>query len=184
MARCPRASCACWTCRRAPIRCAMRARANATTKPVVGMVIAWGLKRRWRHLGRRAHPRPGQRQGIFGEVHPIDGGRKARGARLHRLLAARPHPGVAARIGRKPAHATCDNPRSAAHAAASRAMPARSSPPSPCLTPTAPCTWATWWATSRPTSGCARRMSGDRVHFVSADDTHGAPIMLAAERPG
>ena len=30
----------------------------------------------------------------------------------------------------------------------------------------------------------ARRMSGDRVHFVSADDTHGAPIMLAAEKAG
>jgi methionyl-tRNA synthetase len=30
----------------------------------------------------------------------------------------------------------------------------------------------------------ARRMSGDRVHFVCADDTHGTPIMLAAEKAG
>ncbi len=30
----------------------------------------------------------------------------------------------------------------------------------------------------------ARRMVGDTVHFVSADDTHGAPIMLAAEKAG
>lgn len=30
----------------------------------------------------------------------------------------------------------------------------------------------------------ARRMSGDTVHFVSADDTHGTPIMLAAEQAG
>jgi len=30
----------------------------------------------------------------------------------------------------------------------------------------------------------ARRMAGDTVHFVSADDTHGAPIMLAAEKAG
>ena len=30
----------------------------------------------------------------------------------------------------------------------------------------------------------ARRMAGDAVHFVSADDTHGAPIMLAAEKAG
>jgi methionyl-tRNA synthetase len=30
----------------------------------------------------------------------------------------------------------------------------------------------------------ARRMSGDVVHFVCADDTHGTPIMLAAEKAG
>ena len=30
----------------------------------------------------------------------------------------------------------------------------------------------------------ARRMSGDAVHFVCADDTHGTPIMLAAEKAG
>ncbi len=30
----------------------------------------------------------------------------------------------------------------------------------------------------------ARRMAGDTVHFVSADDTHGTPIMLAAEKAG
>ncbi len=30
----------------------------------------------------------------------------------------------------------------------------------------------------------ARRMSGDMVHFVCADDTHGTPIMLAAEKAG
>jgi methionine--tRNA ligase/methionine--tRNA ligase beta chain len=30
----------------------------------------------------------------------------------------------------------------------------------------------------------ARRMSGDTVHFVCADDTHGTPIMLAAEKVG
>ncbi len=30
----------------------------------------------------------------------------------------------------------------------------------------------------------ARRMSGDTVHFVCADDTHGTPIMLAAEKAG
>src|SRR4249919_2485140 len=30
----------------------------------------------------------------------------------------------------------------------------------------------------------ARRMAGDTVRFVSADDTHGTPIMLAAERAG
>ncbi len=30
----------------------------------------------------------------------------------------------------------------------------------------------------------ARRMAGDTVHFVCADDTHGTPIMLAAEKSG
>ena len=30
----------------------------------------------------------------------------------------------------------------------------------------------------------ARRMAGATVHFVSADDTHGTPIMLAAEKAG
>jgi len=30
----------------------------------------------------------------------------------------------------------------------------------------------------------ARRMSGDTVHFVAADDVHGTPIMLAAEKAG
>ncbi|HQX92541.1 MAG TPA: class I tRNA ligase family protein, partial [Thermomonas sp.] len=30
----------------------------------------------------------------------------------------------------------------------------------------------------------ARRMRGDRVHYVCADDTHGTPIMLAAEKAG
>ena len=30
----------------------------------------------------------------------------------------------------------------------------------------------------------ARRMHGDTVHFVCADDTHGTPIMLAAEKAG
>ena len=30
----------------------------------------------------------------------------------------------------------------------------------------------------------ARRMAGDTVHFVSADDVHGTPIMLAAEKVG
>ena len=30
----------------------------------------------------------------------------------------------------------------------------------------------------------ARRMRGDTVHFVCADDTHGTPIMLAAEKAG
>jgi len=30
----------------------------------------------------------------------------------------------------------------------------------------------------------ARRMSGDTIHFVCADDTHGTPIMLAAEKAG
>ena len=30
----------------------------------------------------------------------------------------------------------------------------------------------------------ARRMAGGRVHFVCADDTHGTPIMLAAEKAG
>ncbi|MDQ3161103.1 MAG: methionine--tRNA ligase, partial [Pseudomonadota bacterium] len=30
----------------------------------------------------------------------------------------------------------------------------------------------------------ARRMAGDTVHFVCADDTHGTPIMLAAEKVG
>ena len=30
----------------------------------------------------------------------------------------------------------------------------------------------------------ARRMGGDTVHFVCADDTHGTPIMLAAEKAG
>lgn len=30
----------------------------------------------------------------------------------------------------------------------------------------------------------ARRMCGDTVHFVCADDTHGTPIMLAAEKAG
>ncbi|MDR1075629.1 MAG: methionine--tRNA ligase [Xanthomonadaceae bacterium] len=30
----------------------------------------------------------------------------------------------------------------------------------------------------------ARRLSGDTMHFVCADDTHGTPIMLAAEKAG
>ena len=30
----------------------------------------------------------------------------------------------------------------------------------------------------------ARRMRGDTVHYVCADDTHGTPIMLAAEKAG
>ncbi|HVR81004.1 MAG TPA: methionine--tRNA ligase [Luteimonas sp.] len=30
----------------------------------------------------------------------------------------------------------------------------------------------------------ARRMAGDTVHFVCADDTHGTPVMLAAEKAG
>src|SRR5688500_14557173 len=30
----------------------------------------------------------------------------------------------------------------------------------------------------------ARRMAGDHVRFVCADDTHGTPIMLAAEKAG
>ena len=30
----------------------------------------------------------------------------------------------------------------------------------------------------------ARRMAGDTVHFVAADDVHGTPIMLAAEKAG
>ena len=30
----------------------------------------------------------------------------------------------------------------------------------------------------------AQRMAGRSVHFVSADDTHGTPIMLAAEKAG
>src|SRR5688572_28973078 len=30
----------------------------------------------------------------------------------------------------------------------------------------------------------ARRMAGGTVHFVSADDAHGTPIMLAAEKAG
>ena len=30
----------------------------------------------------------------------------------------------------------------------------------------------------------ARRMAGDTVHYVCADDTHGTPIMLAAEKAG
>ncbi|MGY0505378.1 methionine--tRNA ligase [Luteimonas sp. e5] len=30
----------------------------------------------------------------------------------------------------------------------------------------------------------ARRMAGDEVHYVCADDTHGTPIMLAAEKAG
>ena len=30
----------------------------------------------------------------------------------------------------------------------------------------------------------ARRMAGDTVHYVCADDTYGTPIMLAAEKAG
>ena len=30
----------------------------------------------------------------------------------------------------------------------------------------------------------ARRMLGDTAYFVCADDTHGTPIMLAAEKAG
>jgi methionyl-tRNA synthetase len=30
----------------------------------------------------------------------------------------------------------------------------------------------------------ARRMAGETVHYVCADDTHGTPIMLAAEKAG
>lgn len=29
-----------------------------------------------------------------------------------------------------------------------------------------------------------QRMSGNEVHFVGADDAHGAPIMIAAEKAG
>jgi hypothetical protein len=59
-----------------------------------------------------------------------------------------------------------------------------SSPP-PCPMPTGRCTSAIWSATSRPTSGCGRgACSGDTAHFVCADDAHGTPIMLAAEKAG
>ena len=51
--------------------------------------------------------------------------------------------------------------------------------------PTGPCISATWSATSRPTSGCApSACAGNTVHFVCADDAHGTPIMLAAEKAG
>ena len=63
--------------------------------------------------------------------------------------------------------------------------PASSSSPPPCPTPTASSTSATSWSTSRPTSGCGfQRMQGHEVHFVCADDAHGAPIMIAAEKAG
>ncbi|WP_314813118.1 class I tRNA ligase family protein [Bordetella pertussis] len=43
----------------------------------------------------------------------------------------------------------------------------------------------TSWSTSRPTSGSVRcAMAGHTVHFVGADDAHGAPIMLKAEKEG
>ena len=66
-----------------------------------------------------------------------------------------------------------------------RPCPASSSSPPPCRTPTASSTSATSWNTSRPTSGCGfQRMQGHEVHFVCADDAHGAPIMIAAEKAG
>ena len=41
------------------------------------------------------------------------------------------------------------------------------------------------WSTPRPTSGCGSNgCVGHVVHFVGADDAHGAPIMLKAEAEG
>ena len=52
-------------------------------------------------------------------------------------------------------------------------------------TPTARSTSATSWSTSRRTSGCASSACrATQVHFVGADDAHGAPIMLKAESRG
>ena len=63
--------------------------------------------------------------------------------------------------------------------------PASSSSPPPCPTPTARSTSATSWSTSRPTSGCgSSACRAHEVHFVCADDAHGAPIMIAAEKAG
>ena len=62
---------------------------------------------------------------------------------------------------------------------------ARSSSPPPCPTPTAPSTSVIWSNTSRPTSGCAsRKWRGNECWYVCADDTHGTPIMLRAEKEG
>ena len=44
--------------------------------------------------------------------------------------------------------------------------------------PTAPSIWVTSWNTSKPTFGFVI------VHFVGADDVHGAPIMIAAQKRG
>ena len=62
---------------------------------------------------------------------------------------------------------------------------ASSSSPPPCPTPTAPFhighimeyIQADIWVRFQ-------RMQGHEVHFVCADDAHGAPIMIAAEKPG
>ena len=60
-----------------------------------------------------------------------------------------------------------------------------SSSPRRCRTPTGRSTSATSWSTSRPTSGCASSACrAHEVHFVCADDAHGAPIMLKAEAEG
>lgn len=48
--------------------------------------------------------------------------------------------------------------------------------------PTVRCTSAIWSATFKLTSGYARGAWGHTTWFVCADDTHGTPIMLAAEK--
>ena len=50
---------------------------------------------------------------------------------------------------------------------------------------TAPSIWVTSWNISKPTFWVRHeRMCGNIVHFVGADDVHGAPIMIAAQKRG
>ena len=90
-----------------------------------------------------------------------------------------------ARIDRFPLHISRSCAMSAAGEPLRRRRRERCSSRRRCRTPTARSTSATSWNTSRPTSGCASSgCRGIDVHFVCADDTHGAPIMLRAEAEG
>ena len=46
------------------------------------------------------------------------------------------------------------------------------------------CIWVTCWNRFRPISGCASRRCAATNAIRLRDDTHGAPIMLAAEKQG
>ena len=51
--------------------------------------------------------------------------------------------------------------------------------------PTAASTSATWSNTSKPTFGYAsKKLRGHECYYCCADDTHGTPVMLAAQKQG
>ena len=131
MARCPRASsCACWTCRRAPTRRAMPAGARHG-KPVVGMVIAWGLRAdgdAWSG-GRILDPDNGKEYAVKFTPSTAAASSRCAATSASRCSAA-PRCGSANRP--EAAHARAiirDPPRARPHPAPCLA---RSSPPSPC----------------------------------------------------